>query len=169
MPQCATRRRQPPPAIQSIGVGMPAAKAHRYLASFMPAGLIEQHPESGRYDLGPFALELGLGLAAMARLDPLALAGRGRPGGDQPAGGFRDAPDPLGHGRGLRGLAARARRQGVVRTGQFIAGISGAMEMALVALGYSGTFELALRGSLVRQVLASAQGLSARLGHRSSP
>ena len=52
--------------------GMPAAKAHRYLVSFMRMGLVEQDPSTGRYDLGGFALELGL--ASLARLDPVRLA-----------------------------------------------------------------------------------------------
>lgn len=52
--------------------GMPAAKAHRYLVSFMRMGLVEQDANSGRYDLGGFALELGL--ASLARLDPVRLA-----------------------------------------------------------------------------------------------
>jgi DNA-binding IclR family transcriptional regulator len=51
---------------------MPAAKAHRYLVSFMRMGLVEQHPESGLYDLGAFALDLGL--SALARLEPVTLA-----------------------------------------------------------------------------------------------
>lgn len=52
--------------------GMPAAKAHRYLVSFMRMGLVEQDANTGRYDLGNFALELGL--ASLARLDPVRLA-----------------------------------------------------------------------------------------------
>ena len=51
---------------------MPAAKAHRYLVSFMRMGLVEQDANSGRYDLGEFSLELGL--ASLARLDPVRLA-----------------------------------------------------------------------------------------------
>ena len=51
---------------------MPAAKSHRYLVSFMRMGLIEQNSYLGRYDLGGFALELGL--ASLARLDPVRLA-----------------------------------------------------------------------------------------------
>jgi DNA-binding IclR family transcriptional regulator len=39
---------------------MPASKVHRYLASFVHAGLAVQKERSGRYDLGPFAAELGL-------------------------------------------------------------------------------------------------------------
>lgn len=53
---------------------MSAPKAHRYLVSFMRMGLVEQEPETGLYDLGPFALELGL--SALGRLDPVAIAGR---------------------------------------------------------------------------------------------
>lgn len=53
--------------------GMPAAKAHRYLVSFMRTGLVEQDPASGRYDLGGFALELGL--SSLGRLDPVKFAG----------------------------------------------------------------------------------------------
>lgn len=52
--------------------GMSAAKAHAYLVSFARAGLIEQDPTSGRYDLGPLALRLGL--ASLNRLDPVRLA-----------------------------------------------------------------------------------------------
>jgi DNA-binding IclR family transcriptional regulator len=51
---------------------MPAAKAHRYLVSFMRMGLVEQNANTGRYDLGGFSLELGL--ASLARLDPVRLA-----------------------------------------------------------------------------------------------
>lgn len=39
---------------------MPAAKIHPYLVSFSRIGLMEQDPESGRYFLGPLALQLGL-------------------------------------------------------------------------------------------------------------
>jgi DNA-binding IclR family transcriptional regulator len=52
---------------------MPAAKAHRYLVSLTRMGLVEQHTETGLYDLGAFALQLGL--SALARLDPVAAAG----------------------------------------------------------------------------------------------
>ena len=52
--------------------GMPAAKAHRYLVSFVRTGFVVQEAHSGRYDLGPFALELGL--ASIARLDPVRVA-----------------------------------------------------------------------------------------------
>jgi DNA-binding IclR family transcriptional regulator len=52
---------------------MAPAKAHRYLVSFARMGLVEQHADTGRYDLGAFALHLGL--SALGRLEPLDLAG----------------------------------------------------------------------------------------------
>jgi DNA-binding IclR family transcriptional regulator len=48
---------------------MAPAKAHRYLVSLVRAGLAEQDRESGRYRLGPLALELGL--AALGAMDVL--------------------------------------------------------------------------------------------------
>jgi hypothetical protein len=56
----------------AIAAGMPAAKAHRYLVSLVRTGLVMQDSLSGRYDLGHFALELGL--ACIARLDPVRMA-----------------------------------------------------------------------------------------------
>ncbi|HEV7717532.1 MAG TPA: IclR family transcriptional regulator [Arsenicitalea sp.] len=46
---------------------MPPSKVHRYLASFVNAGLVVQAGRTGRYDLGPEAARLGL--AALARND----------------------------------------------------------------------------------------------------
>lgn len=54
------------------GAGMPAAKAHRYMVSFMRIGLVEQDAASGRYDLGAYALKLGL--SSLGRLDSVRLA-----------------------------------------------------------------------------------------------
>ncbi|CAJ0690702.1 IclR family transcriptional regulator [Ralstonia mannitolilytica] len=50
---------------------MNPAKAHRYLVSFARLGLVTQTPE-GRYDLGPFALEMGL--VSLNRQDPMRRA-----------------------------------------------------------------------------------------------
>lgn len=52
---------------------MAPAKAHRYLVSLIRAGLAEQDRETGRYRLGPFALELGL--SALGSVDVLRLGG----------------------------------------------------------------------------------------------
>lgn len=46
---------------------MPPSKVHRYLASFLHAGLVAQGGRSGKYDLGRGAIDLGL--AALARHD----------------------------------------------------------------------------------------------------
>jgi DNA-binding IclR family transcriptional regulator len=63
----------------SLGLGdlarsgaMSPSKARRYLISFTRAGLIEQDGASGRYDLGEFALRLGL--VAQSRSDVVRLA-----------------------------------------------------------------------------------------------
>jgi DNA-binding IclR family transcriptional regulator len=51
---------------------MSAPKAHRYLVSYARMGLVEQESETGRYDLGEFALRLGL--SALGRLDAVTVA-----------------------------------------------------------------------------------------------
>ncbi|MCX7896549.1 MAG: IclR family transcriptional regulator [Rhodocyclaceae bacterium] len=51
----------------AAAAGMSAPKAHRYLVSLVRTGLVEQDPVTSRYDLGPFALTLGL--VAIDRLD----------------------------------------------------------------------------------------------------
>src|SRR5690554_7988569 len=40
--------------------GMTSAKAHPYLVSFIRVGLVQQDPTTGHYELGPFALQMGL-------------------------------------------------------------------------------------------------------------
>ncbi len=56
---------------------MQPSKAHRYLASFQRAGLVEQISRSGKYDLGPAAMQLGL--AAIDRHDFVNRATEGLP------------------------------------------------------------------------------------------
>ncbi len=51
---------------------MTASNTHRYLVSFIKAQLVCQESSSGKYDLGPFALHLGL--AAMSRTDSITVA-----------------------------------------------------------------------------------------------
>lgn len=51
---------------------MSPAKAHRYLVSFSRLGVVAQDPVSGRYELGGFALQMGL--ARLARVDGVKLA-----------------------------------------------------------------------------------------------
>ena len=52
--------------------GMAPAKAHPYLVSFGKLGLIAQDPTSGRYGLGPLAMQLGL--ISLQQFDPVRLA-----------------------------------------------------------------------------------------------
>jgi DNA-binding IclR family transcriptional regulator len=52
--------------------GLSASQAHRYLASLIATGMAHQDPTSGRYDLGPQAIQVGL--AALARTDVFAEA-----------------------------------------------------------------------------------------------
>lgn len=52
---------------------MSPAKAHPYLVSFQKIGLVEQEASSGRYGLGPLALQMGL--IGLQQYDPVRLAG----------------------------------------------------------------------------------------------
>jgi DNA-binding IclR family transcriptional regulator len=58
----------------ALAADMPSAKAHAYLVSFCKLGLMEKEPETGRYDLGKLALQLGL--ASLNRLDAVKIATR---------------------------------------------------------------------------------------------
>jgi len=58
----------------AAAAGMGTSNVYRYLVSFCAAGLVVQG-QDGRYDLGPFAIQLGL--AALARVDGLGLAVEG--------------------------------------------------------------------------------------------
>lgn len=49
-------------------MAMPASKVHHYLVSLVRSGVLRQNPD-GAYDLGPFALQLGL--SSLRRLDPI--------------------------------------------------------------------------------------------------
>jgi len=51
---------------------MQLAQAHAYLVSFRKIGLVEQDVATGRYQLGPFALKLGL--ARLRSFEPLKVA-----------------------------------------------------------------------------------------------
>jgi DNA-binding IclR family transcriptional regulator len=52
--------------------GLPSSRAHPYLVSFGRLGLVQQHADSGRYGLGPAALQLGL--TALRQSDPVKAA-----------------------------------------------------------------------------------------------
>lgn len=85
-------------ALQSLGgsaalgdlagaAGLQRSKAHRYLASLVRVGLVQQDPSTGHYALGRFALSLGL--MALRRQNPVSMAvaelGRLRDATDQTA------------------------------------------------------------------------------------
>ena len=53
--------------------GLTPAQAHAYLRSFRTIGLVEQDGDTGRYALGPFALQLGM--TRLKSFDPLRMAG----------------------------------------------------------------------------------------------
>lgn len=52
--------------------GMSRSMAHGYLVSLVRSGLVAQDPETGRYDLGEDALQLGL--SALTRIDFMKMA-----------------------------------------------------------------------------------------------
>src|SRR5450631_3515507 len=56
----------------SSQANLPASRAHPYLVSFGKLKLIAQEPETGRYALGPAALQLGL--TCLHQLDPVRAA-----------------------------------------------------------------------------------------------
>lgn len=55
--------------------GMPSASAYPYLVSLCRTGLIENNKLTGRYDLGPTSMQLGV--ARMRRLDSVRIATEG--------------------------------------------------------------------------------------------
>jgi DNA-binding IclR family transcriptional regulator len=65
-------RKALPLKMAAAAAGMSASMAHRYLTSLIRAGLVEQDPASGHYDLGKFALRLGI--AALNRADYMQIA-----------------------------------------------------------------------------------------------
>jgi len=48
------------------------SKVHRYFVSFLRTGIITKQPETGKYELGAFALHIGL--AALEQIDPVRFA-----------------------------------------------------------------------------------------------
>ena len=59
-----------PLSVLARNLGMPASKIHRYLASFIFAGLARQDVRTGRYDLGANAARMGI--AALGRHELIA-------------------------------------------------------------------------------------------------
>ena len=66
-----SRKPQPLKSVAQMA-GMSPSMAHRYLTSFIRAGFVNQVQASGHYDLGTFALRLGM--AALNRADLIQIA-----------------------------------------------------------------------------------------------
>jgi DNA-binding IclR family transcriptional regulator len=62
----------------ALAAGMAPPKAHPYLVSFGKLGLIAQDEASGRYGLGPLAMQLGL--ISLQQSEPVRLASAQLPG-----------------------------------------------------------------------------------------
>ncbi|MCE8020517.1 IclR family transcriptional regulator [Halomonas sp. MCCC 1A11036] len=58
----------------AAAAGIVPAQAHPYLVSFRKLGIVEQSSQTGRYQLGPFALDLAI--TRMRTVDPMQLAGQ---------------------------------------------------------------------------------------------
>lgn len=56
----------------AAAANMSSAKAHPYLVSFINVGLVRQDSVSGHYELGPFAMQMGL--VSLQRSTPLRIA-----------------------------------------------------------------------------------------------
>lgn len=69
----ALAERRTPQMLKTLAAdaGMPPAKAHRYMVSFVRTGYVDREPVSGLYRLGPASLHLGL--AALGGTDALEL------------------------------------------------------------------------------------------------
>ena len=219
---------------------MSPAKAHAYLVSFCKLGLMEQDALSGRYDLGPLALELGL--VSLNRLDAVKIASAemsalsSRTGQstaiavwgnygptivrfeqsvrpihvnmrtgtvmqlNQTATGMvfsafvtpaqietalaATSPDAKQRAAARRALEAMAaeladvRKRGLARAqGNPVPGVNafsapvfdhtGEIALALTALGSAAEFDVDWSSPIAQDVKATAQSISARLGHRS--
>ena len=66
-----SRKPQPLKTVAQMA-GMSPSMAHRYLTSFIRAGFVYQDQATGQYDLGTFALRLGM--AALNRADLIQIA-----------------------------------------------------------------------------------------------
>ena len=79
----ALAERRKPQMLKTLAAdaGMPPAKAHRYMVSFLRTGYVDREPVSGYYRLGPASLHLGL--AVLGGTDAIRL-------GTQVIGDLRD-------------------------------------------------------------------------------
>ena len=132
----------------AAAAGMAPAKAHRYLVSLTRLGLVEQQAGNGRYDIGPFAIQLGL--AGLGRLDPLRVATEE----------LEHLRDQLGHTVALavagnhgptivRWLDSGAPVSAALRTGAVMPLTRSATGRAFLAFAPAGSFDSLLNQELV--------------------
>jgi DNA-binding IclR family transcriptional regulator len=157
--------------------GMPAAKAHPYLVSFGHIGLVEQERDSGRYALGPLALQMGL--ISLQQADPVRIAALLLPGlaartGQTVALVVWGTRGPTVVLREASPAAVHVdMRHGTVFS---IAGTAsgrlfdprGAMVLAITAIGPSAAFDTRWSGAVAATLRDAARSVSARLGHVTS-
>jgi DNA-binding IclR family transcriptional regulator len=68
----AHQRRPMKITVLAAEAGMPAAKAHRYLASLVRSGYASQNPDTGLYSTGPAALDFSL--SCLSTIEPIEIA-----------------------------------------------------------------------------------------------
>ena len=150
---------------------MPAAKAHAYLVSFCKLGMIEQDAITGRYDLGPLALQLGL--VSLNRLDAVKIAtaemgGLSRRTGQSTAiavwGNY--GPTIVRFNQSVRPIHVNMRTGTVIAFSAPVFDHNGEFALALTALGSAAEFDVTWASPIAREVLATARAISERLGHR---
>jgi len=141
--------------------GMAPGKAHKYLASYIRAGLVVQNESGGRYDLGPFALELGV--AAMRRINVMEIA----------QAALEDLRDALGHTVSLAIWANRGPTiMRIAETPEILSltvRFGTVMPLLTSAFGriYAAFLDRRLTQGLIQVELADTTGIAARSGLRS--
>ena len=137
---------------------MPPGKAHKYLASFVRSGLVEQLEAGGRYDLGPFALELGF--SSIGRMAVMEIA--------QPA--LDDLRDQLGTTASMAIWTPRgptiARWAETPHMFSLTIRLGTVMPLLTSAFGraFTAFLDRRLTKGLIRRELAEPSGLAARAG-----
>jgi DNA-binding IclR family transcriptional regulator len=141
--------------------GMAPGKAHKYLASYIRAGLVVQNETGGRYDLGPFALELGV--AAMRRINIMEIA----------QATLEDLRDALGHTVSLAIWANRGPTiMRIAETPEILSltvRFGTVMPLLTSAFGriYAAFLDRRLTQGLIQAELADPAGIAARSDLRS--
>jgi len=146
-------------------VGMPASKIHRYLVSMVCTGLVEQEMSGSRYNLGPFALNVGL--VAMDRLDRVKTG----------LNIIVDLCAEVGEVTALENLFAGIREAGVavIDSNHLLKGVAAVsapvfnsaneITLGISVVGFQGILDTRYDGPIVTALKASAVKLSKKLGY----